>query len=187
MRFARLGPLAFTAGLVSLVAAPMAQAQASPSVDGRAKRSIVTGVGSSTLIGVGLRVGTRTDLILEGGGRLSDTDGTGARVFVLRPAIKRYLGATEGSVAPYLLVGVKAEWTRSDFGGSPITSQEIGGTVGLGLEWFPTQRVSVGGNVGVELLAVRRESSTSLGGTDPVSTGFEIGTASSGIRIRLFF
>jgi hypothetical protein len=165
----------------------MAQAQASPSVDGRAKHSIVTEVGASTLIGVGLRVGTRTDLILEGGGRLSDGDGPDTRVFVLRPAIKRYLGSTAGSVAPYLLFGLKAEWTRSELGVSTLTTQDIGGTAGLGLEWFPTQRVSVGGNVGVELLAVRRESPSLLIGPDPVSTGYEIGTASSGIRIRLFF
>jgi len=187
MRFARLGPLAFAAGLASLVAAPMAQAQATPSVDGRADRSIVTEVGSSLLIGVGLRVGTRTDLILDGGGRLSDIDGTGTRFFVMRPALKRYLGATDGSVAPYLLVGMKAEWTKSDFGGSSLATQRIGGTAGLGLEWFPTQRVSVGGNIGVELLALRRESSAPLGGPDPVATGSEIGTASSGIRIRMFF
>jgi hypothetical protein len=72
-------------------------------------------------------------------------------------------------------------------GASSFTSQRIGGTAGLGLEWFPTQRVSVGGNVAVELLAVRREGSSPPIGPDPESSGHEIGTASSGIQIRLFF
>lgn len=187
MRLAHLGLLAIAVGLVGLVAAPIAHAQTSPSVEGRAKHSIVTEVGASLLLGLSLRVGARTDFILEGGGRLSDEDGAGYRAIVMRPALRRYLGSTQGTLAPYVQVGMKAEWTRSDFGSSSVNTQRIGGTAGLGLEWFPTQRVSVGGNVGVELLAVRRESTLSLTGPEPVSTGHEIGTASSGIRIRLFF
>jgi hypothetical protein len=187
MRFPRTAPLTKAVGLVSLVAASMAQAQAAPSIDGRAKHSIAIETWSTGLVGIGLRVGDRTDLLLEAGGRLSERDGEDGRVLTLRPAIKRYLGPTDGSIAPYMLFGLKAEWTRGAFGTSPFTSQRIGGTADLGLEWFPTQRVSVGGHVGVELLALRSDSPSLLIGPDPVSTGYEIGTVSSGLRLRFFF
>lgn len=173
--------------IATACSASLAQAQAAPSIDGRAKHSIVVDVGSSPAIGLGLRFGTRTDLMLEAGGRLSDSDGEGIRAVILRPAIKRYLGPTDGSIAPYLILGLKAEWTRSEFGPTTRTSQRIGGTAGLGLDWFPHQRVSVGGHAGVELLAVRSESPGVLIGPNPASTGYEIGTFSSGIRLRLFF
>jgi hypothetical protein len=187
MRISRLGLLCLVVGSVSPFSASLAQAQAAPSIDGRAKHSIVVDVGSSTAIGLGLRVGTRTDLMLEAGARLSDSDADGIRALVLRPAIKRYLGPTDGSIAPYLLLGLKAEWTRSEFGPTTLTSQRIGGTAGVGLDWFPHQRVSVGGHAGVELLAVRSDSPSLLIGPNTESTGHDISTFSSGLRLRLFF
>lgn len=181
------GLLPFAVGCASAFSASICQAQASPSVAGRAKHFIVAEMGANTTIGVGIRTGDRTDLVLQAGGSVSDESGTTLHSVSLRPALVRYWGSTESSVAPYLLLGLKAEWSELDLGGSPRSDRRIGAVAGIGMEWFPTQRVSLGGNIGVEALSVRTEGPVLLPGSDPVSTGYRIGTVSSGIRLRLFF
>jgi hypothetical protein len=182
------GLLPFVVGCATVFGASLCQAQASPSVEGRGKHSIAVQAGANTLVGLGVRTGTRTDVILEVGGRVSDGDGVNGHTIVVGPSLKRYWGSLDGSVAPYLLLGLRAEWSEFALGsGTPSTSRRIGGVAGLGLDWFPTQRVSVGGHLGVEALAVRSEGPTFVPGADPVSTGHEIGTFSSGVRLRLFF
>ena len=183
MRFS-LGFLPFVVGSLGALSASLCQAQAAPSVDGRGKHFIVAEAGANTSVGIGVRAGARTDVILEAGGRVSD----GNHSISLRPALKRYWGSTEGSVAPYLLLGLTAEWSRIELlSGSEATNRRLGGVAGIGLDWFPVQRVSVGGHIGVEALALRSEAPVLLPGTDPVTTGHEVGTISSGIRLRFFF
>lgn len=174
--------------VATALSASLCQAQASPSVDGRGKHFIAVDVGSNTLIGVGLRAGTRTDVMLEAGVRFFENGSAESRVVSVRPALKRYFGSTERSVAPYLLLGLRAEWNRLDFGGpSQTNNRELGGIAAVGVDWFPTQRVSVGGHIGMEALALRSERPDLLLGTNVVTEGHEIGTFSSGIRLRLFF
>lgn len=167
--------------------ATLAQAQADPSVGARAKHFIVLDVGSNTALGVGLRAGERTDVLLEGSVRLLDDGATSVRTVFLRPAIERYWGPTESSVAPYLLLGLKAEWVRFE-GGLALASslRRLGGMAGVGLDWFPIQRVSLGGHIGVEALAVRQDGSAFPPASD-VTTGHDVGTFASGVRFRLFF
>jgi hypothetical protein len=180
--------LPFVVASVSALSASIGQAQSTPSVGGRGKHSISVQAGANTLVGLGVRTGTRTDVILEVGGRVSDGEGVNGHTIVVGPSLKRYWGSLDGSVAPYLLLGLRGEWSEFALGsGTPSTDRRIGGVVGLGLDWFPTQRVSVGGHLGVEALAVRSEGPTLVPGADPVSTGHEIGTFSSGVRLRLFF
>lgn len=182
-----LGLLPFVVGCASAFSASLCQAQASPSVEGRGKYSIGAEVGSNTLVGVGLRAGARTDIILEAGARVLDDGATQSRVVSVQPALKRYWGPTDGNVAPYFLLGLKAEWNRLEFGGSRGNSRKLGGLAGVGVDWFPMQRVSVGGHIGVEALAVRSEAPFSFPGPASETTGHEIGTFSSGLRLRLFF
>lgn len=177
----------FVLAVASVFTASLGQAQASPSIAGRAKHSIVAEMGANTTIGVGIRTGARTDFVLQVGGSVSDESGTTLQSVSLRPALVRYWGSTESSVAPYLLLGLKAEWSELDLGGSPRSDRRIGVVAGVGMDWFPTQRVSLGGNIGVEALSVRTEGPVLLPGSDPVSSGYRIGTVSSGIRLRLFF
>lgn len=73
---------------------------------------------SNTSIGFGLRAGARTDVMLELTGRVSEEGDTQTRLISLRPALKRYLGSTEGSVAPYLFLGLRADWSSQEFGAS---------------------------------------------------------------------
>lgn len=177
----------FVLATVSVLTASLCQAQAAPSVEGRGKHFIVAEMFSNTSIGFGLRAGERTDVMLEVTGRVFEEGDTQTRLISLRPALKRYLGSIDGSVAPYLFLGLRAEWGWQEFGPSPERSSQIlGGRAGVGVDWFPTQRVSLGGHMGVEAVALRSEGSPFVG-SDPIATGHEIGTFSSGVRLRLFF
>lgn len=168
--------------------ATLAQTQADASVGARAKHFIVLDVGSNTALGVGLRAGERTDVLLEGSGRYEDDGVTLVRTASLRPAIRRYWGPIDRSVAPYLLLGLKAEWIRFESGlNIRHVTRRLGGMAGLGVDWFPAQRVSVGGHIGVEALAVRREGPVFQPPRGEVFTGQDIGTFASGVRFRLFF
>lgn len=163
--------------------------QVEPSVSARGQQFIVLEVGSSTSLGFGLRAGARTDVLLEGGVRILDDGETYTRGVFVRPAVKRYWSSTDGTLAPYLTLGLRADWSRLRSGGAlRRNSRRLGGLIGVGLDWFPVQRVSFGGHVGLEILAVRLESPTGFPPTPPeVSEGHEVGTYSSGVRLRLFF
>jgi opacity protein-like surface antigen len=163
-------------------------AQSDPTAADRPSRSIGVEIGSNSVVGVGFRVGERTDLLLEVGGRATD-DGTNETTNVLlRPMLKRYLGAIDRRVVPYLVFGARAEWTRIESAGTQTANfRRLGGLAGVGLDWFPAKQVSVGGHVGVDVVSLRRESTPFLPGDDGVSTGMEVGTFSSGVRLRLFF
>lgn len=177
----------FVLAVASVLTASLAQSQAAPSIEGRRTHFIVAEMFSNTSIGLGLRAGDRTDVMLELTGRVFEEGDTQTRMISLRPALKRYLGSTQGSVAPYLFLGLRAEWSWQEFGASPErSSRALGGRAGVGVDWFPTQRVSLGGHVGVEAAALRSDGSPFFG-SDPVATGYEIGTFSSGVRLRLFF
>lgn len=166
----------------------LCRAQAEPSVGERPQHFIIVEVGPTTSLGLGLRASPRTDVSLEGGVRVSDEGDNSSRVFSVRPAVKWYLGSTEGSVAPYPTVGASAEWSRVEFGGGTSGDlRRLGGIVGIGLDWFPTQRVSLGGHIGVEAMAIRREGPNFPPAPAEVITGHDIGTRSSGMRLRMFF
>lgn len=174
--------------VASVLVTSLAEAQAEPVVGARAKHFIVLDLGQSTAVGVGLRAGERTDLELEVSGRLLDDDVTSQRIVLLRPILKRYLGTTARSVAPYMVFGLRAEWVESDSDFAPnASSLRLGGLAGVGVDWFPAQRVSVGGHIGFEALAVRRDVPAIPPGGSEERSGYEIGTFASGLRFRLFF
>lgn len=172
----------------SALVASLAQAQAEPTVAARAKHFIVLDAGQSTAVGVGLRAGARTDVELEVSGRFIDDEVTSQRIVLLRPILKRYVGSTARSVAPYVVFGLRAEWVESDSDFAPDDSSlRFGGLAGVGVDWFPAQRVSVGGHIGVEALSVRRDLPAIPPGGGEERNGYEIGTFASGVRFRLFF
>jgi len=78
------------------------------------------------------------------------------------------------------------ESTRFRWGGRPL-SRELGGFVGVGLQWLPVQRVSLGGHLGVESVLTRRDRLGSSPPPDEDVSGYDVGTYSSGIRAHFFF
>ncbi len=176
------------AAVACIVFPAVCRGQVEPSVSARGPQFIVLEVGSSTSLGLGLRVGARTDLVLEGGVRILDDGDTYTRGVFVRPAVKRYWGSTDERLAPYLTLGLRADWSRLRSSGAlRANNRRLGGLIGVGLDWFPVQRVSVGGHIGLEVLAVRSEGPTGFPPTSEVSEGHEVGTYSSGVRVRLSF
>ncbi|MGE0159083.1 MAG: hypothetical protein AB7T31_06680 [Gemmatimonadales bacterium] len=169
--------------IASAAQASAAQAQDTPRVIDRAAHAIVLGVGTTTTVGYAARVGARTDVGLEGSARLIDDDGD-AHAVAVRPWLARYWSSEDTDVAPYVVVGLVGTWTETGAGAFDASSRDLGGFLGIGLDWFPHRRVSVGGHLALEAVATRR--------TVPLSPaqnarGFDIGTRSSGVRVRLFF
>ncbi len=72
----------------------------------------------------------------------------------LRPTLKRYR-PLRGGVAPYLYYQALAGFSgrRSEHGDRETSSSMVSLGVGLGLgaDWFPFQRVSIGGRTGMDL------------------------------------
>lgn len=109
------------------------------------------------------------------------------RLVTVGPALKVYTGPG-GAFLPYgyasafLQLGstryrpLNGETQEADLSG-------FGGQVGVGVDWFPVQRVSIGGHVGVEGFSSSRENVG--GGVGEEATGFN--TLNSGIRVQFYF
>ncbi len=163
-------------------------AQSEPRVLERGAHSIIVGVGTNTSIGYSRRVAERTDIGIEVGVRISDDDDTHSRSISLRPGLKRYLSSAESDLAPYILLGVSALWSRLDSSGAlDLSARELGGFVGVGIDWFPVQRVSVGGHLGVESSLTTRDRASFPPTPDDEASGYTVSTYSSGIRVQLYF
>ena len=82
----------------------------------------------------------------------------------LRPTFKRYL-PLRSRVAPYVYYQAVGGFygVKSEDGANEVTTSraELGVGVGLGVDWFPFQRVGIGGRTGLDLSYRFGESSTS--------------------------
>jgi hypothetical protein len=175
--------------VATLSALPVAVAgQDTPGVEQRGRGAISLGWAGGGNLGLWLRVSERADVGLEGGYARTDDDDVESWVASVRPALKAYLGASGGPV--YWVVGLRLSWGRSqtDLAGTS-TNRALGGFTGVGLDWFPAGRVSVGGHVGIDVAATRRtrEGVGLPGVSDVESSGYDLGTLSSGIRLQLYF
>jgi hypothetical protein len=164
-------------------AAPLqAQAVGAHPATERGKHSIALEVDGGPQIGYWSRRSERTDLGLDVGVSGLWSDGSDQIAVALTPAIKHYLRPT-GALAPYTYWGIPLTYMRTsnDNVGVPDTSHDrwgAGGLVGFGLDWFPISQVSIGGHVGFRI------DYTDLPDDDQY---LRIGTASSGIRVHLYF
>jgi len=182
-----LRPLVLAVALSSAFS-QMVLAQAEPRVVDRGAHSISIGVGSSSSLGYWLRIAERTDLGLEVGVRIADDDDTYLRSLSFRPGIKRYLSSSESDFAPYVSFGAIAVWSRLDSGGAiDLDARDLGGFVGVGLDWFPVDRVSLGGHIGLEGRLTRRDQLGSSPLPDENVSGYDVATYSSGLRCQFFF
>jgi hypothetical protein len=182
-----LRPLAWAAALLSAFS-HTALAQEEPGVADRGGHSILVGWGSSGSIGYWRRLSDRTDLGFEVGVSLSDNDDTYSRALSLRPGIKRYLSSPDADVAPYIFVGLAAQWGRVDSGGAfDLSTRALGALGAVGVDWFPVQRVSIGGHLGIQGLLTRQERSGLSPLPDEELSGYDVATYSSGVRVSFYF
>ena len=179
--------------LFSCLMVPVAgQGQENPGAASRGDRSILLSVGERSDIGYWMRVGESTDLGVGVGLTFSDDDERTSRAFHLSPELKRYWDEDGASIAPYVLVGLVGSWRTSEDSGtfaSERSALEIGGAGGIGLDWFPVERVSVGGHVGLRATFTRSKLTQTSPGAPPEdeATRFLISTHSAGIRLHVYF
>jgi len=178
--------LLLSTAAVAFLAAPAA-AQDGASVGARRKHALVISWANASTLGYALRVGERVDLVLEAALALTDEDDLTDRTIALRPSLKRYVGPQDAPVAPYLVAGLVGSWTHGDLaGGGSASSRSIGGFAGIGLDWFPHERVSLGGDVGLQATATSRDV-PGFGGPSTEVTGFDLRTFASTVRLKLYF
>lgn len=157
-------------------------AQDAPSALERPDHSILLGVGETTNLGYWMRVGDRTDAGVEGGFSIVEEGGSDATAIAASLSLKRYWSPAESTVAPYSILGIRALSTD----GLISESREYGAFGGVGLDWFPAQRVSIGGHLSLRASLTRRTSPLFAGGEED-HNGWMVRTVSSGIRLQLYF
>lgn len=177
-----------------LLFAGAAHAQDAADSAGTHDNALSLGFGNGSAIGLWHRFSPRLQLGLEVAADRNTTQipGSGSdperqTTLSIQPAVKLY-GANLGPLRPYGYAALRAQWATHDFNGDAnhFTTHGFGGGVGIGIDWFPVERVSIGGHAGVNALWSRdRMSSTGFPDTKVSHTDF--GTFDSGLRVQLFF
>ena len=178
---------------VAAALAVLASASGASAQDPEHPNSISLSVGSSTTIGYWMPVSARADLGVLVGASFADGEnsgGTEQTSWSVRagPALKLY-ATRESPFRPYTYGELFFAFgrTESETGGgaeSSLSNRDLAANVGLGLDWFPTDRVSIGGHVG--LSGAFTWSEIESGAAEADSDGFHFNTLSSGIRVHLY-
>ncbi len=187
--------------VATLLATGSAAAQSADTATAAEPRSnsFSLGIGYSPRVGVWHRFSPRVQAGVEVVGRREasgDDDGHGftSTQVGIAPAIKLY-ASTNAPLLPYVYgeASVSFGSARTVADGPPgeelISEQNVrtlGVVIGLGMDWFPVERVSVGGHAGLEAQWRRYEYES--GATEfPPQTGSTIGTFNSGLRVHFYF
>lgn len=174
--------------LLLLAAPALAQAQdGDPPPRGP---SLVLGLSSGPEIGFWLPAGERLRVGIESNlgwqrvsptGDSEDDDVRSLTSLTLRVPLRHALESGHPDILPYLLAGPSLSLVRSD---THPESTGFGAFAGLGVEWFPVERVSVGGYAALEAVRVRRDA------TGPFPAGTEtlvqVRTWSSVLRMQFY-
>ena len=190
-----MGAAMAAAGLL-LATGAAAQETGGEEVNGleRPGTSIEVGAGAGALVGVWQRLSPRVSLGVQVSAYTSrseiesdvfDRDARQTSVSV-GPALKVY-GGPGGAFLPYGFASAFLEFggSREEIAGAGENEEELdglGAELGVGIDWFPVRRLSIGGHVGVE--ANRQSRSTD---DDDVDRFTVFNTVSSGIRVQLYF
>jgi len=185
-----------TMATAALLLASGAAAQDSDGLE-RPRTSIAVGATGDYGVGVWQRLSPRASLGLElaaysrsgeyGFPNTGQEQESRERLITVGPALKVYSGPG-GAFLPYGYASVFAQFGSARYRPLEGEAQEsdlsgFGGQLGVGVDWFPVQRVSIGGHVGVEGSSITREGVSFTAEEDV--TGFS--TFNSGIRVHLYF
>jgi hypothetical protein len=158
------------------------------------------GLGSSQRVGLWHRVTPRVQVGMEVLGRRETTSTDGGELEArstqlgIAPGVKFY-SSTTAPVLPYVFVGGEASFghARAEneaVGGEIIEAEQtfrtLGAELGLGVDWFPVQRVSIGGHAAIGANWSRTQYETD-GAEHPEQKTSSIGTFSSGVRVHFYF
>ena len=161
----------------------------------RGSRSVSLSTQGDATVGIWTRLSPRTDLGLNVGLALSSLEQGENELdqwnVQVEPALKLYADQ-RGAFLPYTYVSLIAafgrqEQTNSIAPGVSATGKQrgAGASVGIGLDWFPASRISIGGHVGVQ--GIYRDVTTEFSNEqEQEGQGWSVGTFNSGIRVHLF-
>jgi hypothetical protein len=165
---------------LGLPAGAPGQVAADPVLD-RTSRSLQIGIADRPQIGYWLRIGERTDLGIVGS--LAYHSQPRTLSYSIGPAWKRY-GDVVGGIAPYTYLGLGlaglSQRAQEDVSTSQLRAEA---QAGVGMEWFPHPRISVGGHAGVR--GGPQWIDVDLPGHDR-RTRWTASTFTSGIRLHLY-
>lgn len=183
----------FLAALLAAAALPAAAQDTIPAAEAPARvNSFSLNFGYGNAIGLWRDLSPRVRAGVELGGYVAraETDETehNNHGLIFRPSVMLFSG--EGALRPYTTVGVfvqrYSQEVEQDEGGFRNDQTDVGAQAGVGLEWRPASRVTVGGHVGISGYRTSVESGdpfTDLAQAD----GWNLGTFNSGIALNLFF
>ncbi len=182
-RLATVVAAAFFMFSLPLASTVSGQAPAGLSQGTKSLSFAIDGSGSSEA-GVWIFISDRTTLGLLGTLDWESEDRGGPRndrshlTVGLGPAVKWYLPPIR-RVAPYWHGGLGFSHTRrSEEGEEDRTSRSVGLDGGFGVDWFPVDRMSVGGWTGLRFTSGRAEN-------DDTST--RLRTLTTGLRVHFYF
>jgi hypothetical protein len=192
-------PLAFAA----LTAPAAAQDDWRPADGDRSIAFSLPSGGSTTLSYWWHRLDTARgiELDLSGSGDIqSSDDGLDRRSYTVAlamgPAFKWYRAPT-GPVSPYLYggLGVRGRWGRTEYTEPTAferTSWGLGGygRLGLGVDWFPLRRVSIGGYAGMRAsydFINSSERNVDVSTDGPSRHAFAADLFTSGLTLHIYF
>ncbi|HEU0013012.1 MAG TPA: hypothetical protein VFQ45_04980 [Longimicrobium sp.] len=183
--------------VVMLAAAGLFTAAPSHAQESARPNSIALRVGETVGFGLWRNVGPALAVGLELAASVDRLEGDDLEQeisdFTVEPAVKLY-GPSGQPARSYLWGSVfysVASETSTDTSGdeTEIEVTQMGGSLGFGLEWFPIDRVSVGGHVGVRA-GVRTTAfifDDGLGDDELKADGPFFRTLASGIRVHFYF
>jgi hypothetical protein len=174
------GILILAGALLLAPAAPLAgQTMPSHPASERGQHSLLVSTNGSSQIGYWVRKSDRTDIGLEVGGFGDFGRGQRQLGVTATPALKHYLSAT-GPFTPYTYVGIPLSYQRasSDLSGAATHQYGVGGVFGLGLDWFPWSRLSLGAHAALSGVYIKPNGDGGI---------FSVRTYTSGIRAQLYF
>lgn len=110
-------------------------------------------------------------------------------------AFKRY-GAAVGSVSPHLYggTGIRGHWRNQGANDPSRAAYSLWGAgaytrLGLGVDWFPLERISVGGHTGgsLDYWYQNPPAGTGLTGDQPRRHSLAFGLFTSGLSLHIYF
>jgi hypothetical protein len=178
----------FVVPLALLAAATAAAAQ---NAQARAMHTFV--VSAAPGIGLFWRHSDATDLGLFLTGSVLSQDGQSRDAIAIEPTLRRYW-RPDDRLTPYTHLALVGSWTdqKSDntIGTVENRTLALGIEAGLGLEWFPIERVSIGGHAGVKLQqAWLRNVTPMISGPQVIQNQHQrtASTFQSGMQVRFYF
>jgi hypothetical protein len=179
-----------TFAFLTLVVTAAAHAQqSSPAAlePGRRAIEIALPEGGGTQVGLWWVRSPQTQLGINGAFQYGQSEIAGGRSisrwqFLVGPALKRHV-AVSGPIVPHWRA---AAMIGASGGDQQSEARHINLAVGFGVDWFPWDRVSIGGHMGVQA-GHARNTATLPTGQEHTFSSTAIGTFRSGLTLQLYF